>query len=117
MPLIKVNYPKSTKFRSIESLSVRITTEVASILNKSMDYVMVIFESSEFQSFGGDGGTLSLYLEVKNVGIISPSISVKLTESLTRILEEGCGIDPRRLYIEFSNCERHMWAWNGKTFA
>jgi len=32
------------------------------------------------------------------------------------LIKQQLGIDESRVYIEFSNPERHMWGWNGATF-
>jgi phenylpyruvate tautomerase PptA (4-oxalocrotonate tautomerase family) len=58
----------------------------------------------------------SIYVEIKNVGVLSPEVTSELTEKLTSILIENTEAPASRIYIEFQNSERHMWGWNGKTF-
>ncbi len=117
MPLVKIQYPPGINLDSFDELSDQVSKEVSSILNKSIDYVMVIFDKSNFQSFGGDSKAISLYIEVKNVGELSADITKKLSESLTHLFSNISDIDPKRIYIEFSRSERYMWGWNGNTFA
>ena len=81
MPLVKIQYPPGINLDSFDELSDQVSKEVSSILNKSIDYVMVIFDKSNFQSFGGDS-TISLYIEVKNVGELSADITKKKVRHL-----------------------------------
>ena len=117
MPLVKIQYHSGINFDSFDDLSDQVSKEVSSILNKSINYVMVIFDKSTFQSFGGDSNAISLYIEVKNVGELSADITKKLSESLTNLFSNLSDVDPKRIYIEFSQSERYMWGWNGNTFA
>ncbi len=117
MPLVKIQYSKKININSFESLSNELSSKIASLLGKSIDFVMIIFEASDFQYFGGDAEKASLYIEVKNVGTISPETSNEITSFLTNTLNFNCEVESSRIYIEFSDSERHMWGWDGKTFA
>ena len=44
MPLVKIQYPPGINLDSFDELSDQVSKEVSSILNKSIDYVMVIFD-------------------------------------------------------------------------
>ena len=66
--------------------------------------------------FGAKAG-ISAYCEVKNVGVLSPDTTNQITGFITEILSTKLKISPEQLYIEFQESERHLWGWNGKTFA
>ena len=118
MPLLKVklSLPEISK-----SSSCNVRTEgteiLSSAIGKSPDFVMVIVESGVPASFGGNLTESCAYLEVKNVGELSPEITGKLSQSLGGLMEKEFGIAPNRIYIEFQESKRHLWGWNGKTFA
>ncbi|MCK5919804.1 MAG: hypothetical protein KAG66_02615, partial [Methylococcales bacterium] len=38
------------------------------------------------------------------------------SRALCELVENELGIPADRIYIEFSNPERHMWGWNEGTF-
>lgn len=39
-----------------------------------------------------------------------------LSNSICKYLMNNYGINPDRVYINFTNVERHMWGWNNGTF-
>ena len=77
---------------------------------------MSILELGQSMSFAGDSNVPSAYIEVKNVGILSPEITEVLSKEITTIISRNLGVSPNRVYIEFQQSERHMWGWNSKTF-
>ena len=89
---------------------------LSTILKKSRDYVMSILELGQSISFAGDANDPSAYIEVKNVGILSPEITEVLSKEITTIISRDLGVSPNRVYVEFQQSERHMWGWNSKTF-
>ena len=116
MPLIKIHYCHKINPSDIESLSSSLVSHVASTLDKSEDFVMVIFQQTNFQSFGYNSIKPSIYTEFKNVGDLSPEITHCLPSLITELFVKTIKLDPTRLYIEFQSAERHRWGWNGKTF-
>ena len=92
-------------------------TALSSILQKSRDFVMSILELGQDMSFAGNSSASCAYVEIKNVGTMNPEISLELSKEITRNLNEHLGVDPKRIYIEFQQSERHLWGWNSKTFA
>ena len=74
MPLIKVHYAGETQTEQLNQLTAVLSKILSSVLGKSEDFIMVIFQKTESQSFGCDLSLPSLYAEVKNVGFISTEI-------------------------------------------
>jgi phenylpyruvate tautomerase len=118
MPLLKVqiSLPEISKSSSCK-VRTKGTEILSSAIGKSPEFVMVIVESGLCASFGGNQTEPCAYLEVKNVGELPPSITGRLSRILGELMEKEFGIDPNRIYIEFQESERHLWGWNGKTFA
>lgn len=86
-------------------------------LNKSLNYVMVLVENECNLNYSGDGETPCAYLKVKNVGYLSNVVTKSISARLTALCQEKLNIKPNRVYIDFQQYERHMWGWNGTTFA
>ena len=89
---------------------------IAQCIGKSEDFVLTIFNPNTSMQFGAKAG-ISAYCEVKNVGVLSPDTTNQITGFMTEILSTKLKISPEQLYIEFQESERHLWGWNGKTFA
>jgi len=86
-------------------------------LGKSTEYVMVLVNTASSLSFAQDDQTPCAYLEVKNIGGFTPEITAKLSERLCKMVNQKLETSINRIYIEYQNAERHLWGWNGKTFA
>lgn len=89
---------------------------IARCIGKSEDFVLTILNPNSSMRFGVKAG-ISAYCEVKNVGVLSPDTTNQISGFITEILSTKLKISPEQLYIEFQESERHLWGWNGKTFA
>ncbi len=112
MPLltIKTNIKLNDKTELAEAAS--LTT--ASILSKPESYVMVQIEDELCLMFGGKHQPCAL-LELKSLGLAETS-TADFSAQLCEFIHAQTGIEPSRIYIEFSNPERHMWGWDKHTF-
>ena len=90
---------------------------LADQIGKSIEYVMVIINTNSSLSFAQDSKTSAAYLEVKNVGELDPNKTQRMSKMLSELVSKKLGICPTRIYIEFQQSERHLWGWNGATFA
>lgn len=118
MPLLSVKTSIPTpEAATVTSLLQELSAKVAQHLSKPESYVMTCFEVIDFMTFGGTDDQPVAYLELKSIGSFTPSSTESISADLCRILEEKLGVPPARTYIEFVGCERHLWGWNGKTFA
>lgn len=116
MPLAKIYTTEDFELSDFDKVSKSISGILSSVLKKSVDYIMCVYPKSHYQSFANNSLDPSIYVEIKNVGVLSPEVTSELTEKLTSILIENTEAPASRIYIEFQNSERHMWGWNGKTF-
>ena len=89
---------------------------IARSIGKSEDFVLTIFNPNTSMRFGAKAG-VSAYCEVKNVGVLSPDTTDQIAGFITGILSTNLKVSPEQVYIEFQESERHLWGWNGKTFA
>ena len=118
MPLLIIKTNTSELLPEIiEAIHEQGQAALSRILQKSRDYVMSLLELGQDMSFAGNSSASCAYVEIKNVGTIKPEISLEISQEITRILNKHLGVDPKRVYIEFQQSERHLWGWAGKTFA
>jgi len=118
MPLLKIKtsvskIDESTR-RDLHQNGARILSEE---IGKSLAYCMVELTADTSLSFGGDSSLPVAYLEVKNVGELNPALTEQLSKKLTDLVMDKTGVTAERIYIEFQESARHLWGWNGKTFA
>ena len=51
------------------------------------------------------------------MGKLDATLTDSLSNRLSSMISESLNIEKDRIYIEFQESERHLWGWNGKTFA
>jgi len=116
MPLIKVQSSvKSADPVAVEELLKSLSAKLASHLGKPESYVMTAFESGVSMSFAGTFDPVC-YIEVKNIGTMSPNLTKSMSQDFCQEIEAKLGVPKNRIYIEFSDAQRHLWGWNGSTF-
>ena len=102
------------------NLEAELHNEIKSLLSrvigKSEDFILTVFHQGLSMEFGGKKGNIA-YCEIKNVGTLNKSITSELRKALCSLLSDKLQIDPLHTYIDFQESERHLWGWNGKTFA
>ncbi len=112
MPILKIETSK--KIRNREIFMHDATALLSKLLDKPAKYIMVICEQAHM-SFADDSAPC-LYAELKSIGLPEDK-TTEFSEALCRFFETYLDIPRDRTYIEFTNTERHMLGWNGKTFA
>jgi len=114
LPVLKIQTNETLGEETQHRLMSKLSSLTAEILGKPERYVMVILESGVSMQFAADRAPL-IYAELKSIDLPAnrtAEISAKVCATLTEIL----GIPGERIYIEFSNAQRHLWGWNGATF-
>ena len=112
MPLIQVTTNQAEGIS--ETHLQRISKEIAALLGKPEQYVMVNLNHSPHMYFAGSGAPLA-YVELKSLGLPEQE-TVHLSQALCGLLSELFAIPEPRIYIEFSSPPRHLWGWNSSTF-
>ena len=116
MPLANIYLPEGFETAQLDQVSRSISQILSTALKKSEDYIMTVFQETKYQSFANNHTDPSAYLEIKNVGELTPDLTSVLAAKLTETLHSTLNIPPSRIYIEFQQSARHLWGWNGKTF-
>ncbi len=114
MPLLTLTTNITLDAEHRQAFARHASREVASLLGKAENYVMVQVSDGACLLFAGSEQAAAL-LELKSLGLPEQR-SGEFSAALCRLVQEQLGIDPARIYIEFSSPPRHLWGWNGKTF-
>ena len=118
MPLIIIKSNASNVSSEIKSCIFEETgNSLSRILQKSKDFVMTLLELEQEMCFAGNADDICAYVEIKNVGTITPDVSKELSGEITAILCKYLDVCKERVYLEFQQSDRHLWGWNGKTFS
>jgi phenylpyruvate tautomerase len=116
MPLIKIQSSISDLSpEQVTPLLQQLSANLAKHLGKPESYVMTAFEPGVAMTFGGTTDP-TCYVEVKNVGQISPAQTQAMSRDFCEHLGKALGIAANRIYIEFNASQGAMWGWNGSTF-
>lgn len=87
---------------------------VASMLGKPESYVMVRVDDEAALIFdSSDEG--AAHLQLKSLGL-DEAMTDDYSTHLCAFIHNTLEISALRIYIEFSNPERHLWGWNNGTF-
>ena len=114
MPLLSITTNAQVADEQTSSLLETLSTAVADMLGKPERYVMVSLSPNPHMSFAGNREPLA-YLELKSIGLPEGRTG-EMSSRLCAVVAAGLGISPERIYIEFSDAQRHLWGWNGGTF-
>ncbi|MCU7938656.1 MAG: hypothetical protein KZQ64_13890 [gamma proteobacterium symbiont of Bathyaustriella thionipta] len=110
--IIKTNQPlsKDKQVNCCQSIS----STTADILGKPESYVMTLLEEQVSMTMSGTTEPAA-YIELKSINLPedeTTELSRQLCLHISKLLE----IQPKRIYIEFSNAQRHLWGWDSRTF-
>lgn len=88
---------------------------VSSLLGKPERWVMTCLDPEAKMTFAGTDD-LTCYVEIKNIGAISPKTAQQLSAELCQVLSTHLGVTSDRTYIEFAEAVGHHWGFDGSTF-
>lgn len=113
MPYLLIQTNRTVADR--DALLSRASRTVAEALGKPERYVMVALRDETPMVFAGDSAPC-VYMELKSIGLPAARTAA-LSSTLSDLIQEALGIGSDRVYIEFADAERHMWGFDGGTFA
>jgi phenylpyruvate tautomerase PptA (4-oxalocrotonate tautomerase family) len=114
MPLLSISTNQLVQADQCKLVIRTASSLVADLLGKPESYVMVMLNDNANMLFAGSDEPLA-YLELKSLGLPENDTG-RLSEQLCQLMNSELGVPVDRVYIEFSNPERHMWGWNKGTF-
>ena len=87
---------------------------VATAIGKPEQYVMVSLSQSAML-MSGKGGEAA-FVDIRSIGGLDHGVNRKLSQQVCKLLNDSLGIDPDRIYLNFTDVEAGNWGWNGSTF-
>ncbi|MEJ2453362.1 MAG: phenylpyruvate tautomerase MIF-related protein [Candidatus Thiodiazotropha sp.] len=114
MPLLTITSNQKRDDALIGELIEKASETVAAMLGKPERYVMVSFNHNPQMRFAGSAEPLA-YLELKSIGLPAER-TAEFSQILCDTVSQQLQIPADRIYIEFSDAQRHLWGWNGSTF-
>ena len=77
---------------------------------------MTVFHAGVSIRFG-QADQFAAYCELKNVGTLSSKVTDELSRLICSLLTTKLDVNPKAIYIEFQESDRHLWGWDSSTFA
>lgn len=114
MPLVRVQTSAAVDEATRSGLLAELSGAVAEALGKPESYMMVVLQADTPMLMGGDDAPAAL-VEVRSVGTISPEQAHGLAGKLSAIVAT-LGVDPRRIYSNFTGVPGAMWGMGQSTF-
>jgi phenylpyruvate tautomerase PptA (4-oxalocrotonate tautomerase family) len=116
MPLINVfTSAELPAVAQTDALLKDLSAVMARRFGKPEQYVMTSLVPRPRTIFAGSPAP-SCYVEIKNVGEISPELSRTVSADVCGRLTAALGVPVDRIYIEMADVPGHLWGWNGDTF-
>ncbi|MCK4704810.1 MAG: hypothetical protein KAT90_04985 [Gammaproteobacteria bacterium] len=112
MPLLEIT--TNTKIDNKQNIAEQASALTAKMLGKPESYVMVKIQTEQTLIFAGTNEPAA-HVKLKSLGLAENN-TPEFSANICAFINEQLNINSARIYIEFSNPERHMWGWDGKTF-
>jgi len=87
---------------------------ISEVTGKNERYTMVLMDEADGM-MGGEQGPAT-FIDVRGIGGMHDAVNERLSRELCELCQEQAGVDPGRLYLNFSNVRGHNWGWDGRTF-
>lgn len=112
MPYLKIQ--TNVKIKNKNQWMSETTSRLSDMLSKPSQYIMVAVSDHMDMMFAGTTDPLA-FMELKSIGL--PENETKtLSAKICNLIGKTLDIPGDRMYIEFSNAQRHMFGWNRSTF-
>ena len=114
MPYFSIDTNQSIDRDAGKQLSRKTSAFIAELLGKLESYVMISIQPDTPLFFGGSDEPAA-YVRLKAIGLPTdrcPELSAKICH----LVEQEIGVPQDRIFIDFTDLERNMFGWNGKTF-
>jgi len=112
MPYLEIN--TNIAIEDCTAIAEQASRLTADILGKPESYVMVKVTPEQALLFAGSDAPAA-HVKLKSLGLPENN-TTEFSKKLCSFLSTRLDIESSRVYIEFSNPERHMWGWDNRTF-
>lgn len=111
MPLLELTTNTKIDQQRIAQQASKLTSQ---LLGKPESYVMVKVMPAQTLIFAGTDEPAA-HVKLKSLGLPENN-TAEFSSKICDFISENLNISSTRIYIEFSNPERHMWGWDNTTF-
>ncbi len=115
MPLLKLETNVGITEEKRNALLASLSKVVAETLGKPEQYVMVSVSNAAMVMSGKAGP--AVFGDLRSIGGLGKEANKKIAQKLTKALQEGLGVSPERVYLNFADVAAEDWGWDGGTFA
>ena len=115
MPYLSIDTNRSLSPSQERAFLERATEWVETRLDKPRAVVMVAITAGRAMTFAGTGDPTA-FVRLKSIGL-DTACCPDLAAELSGFIETELGIAPDRVFLDFQDLDRALFAWNGKTFA
>jgi phenylpyruvate tautomerase PptA (4-oxalocrotonate tautomerase family) len=114
MPLLKLQTSTPVSEDKKENLLKALSRTVVKVTGKPESYVMVMLENCS-ACMAGEAGPAA-FADVRGIGGISRDANNQLSKDICELINKELGIEPDRIYLNFTDVNASNWGWKGGTF-
>ena len=114
MPYFSIQTSQTLDASAGAALTQKASAFAAELLGKPEAYVMTALQPGMAMTFAGSDAPAA-FIEVRSIGLSEAQCSA-FAETISAFILTQLGIEPDRVFIEFTDLPRTRFAWNGKTF-
>lgn len=115
MPYFSIQTSKPMEVTAATDLTKKMSAFAAELLGKPEAYVMTALKPGTAMTFAGSHAPAA-FIEVKSIGLPGAQCGA-FADKISAFIHTELGIEPGRVFIDFTDLPRNRFAWNGKTFA
>ncbi|MEF9934065.1 MAG: phenylpyruvate tautomerase MIF-related protein [Clostridium sp.] len=116
MPYIDSSFSGKLTTKHSEILKTKLGKAIEILPGKSEQWLFLKFKDGERLYFQGEELNNGALVEIKMIGSKSRDEKEALTKEICNIYNECLGIDPKHIYIIFSEVSTDNFGWNGELF-
>lgn len=115
MPLIKLQVATTIPDDKKNAILAGASKVVAEATGKPETYVMAMLEDDAVASLGGTVCPAA-FADVRGIGGIGGSTNAAVSKGICDLLQQELGIEPDKVYLNFTDVPGQNWGWKGGTF-
>ncbi|KMT20875.1 phenylpyruvate tautomerase MIF-related protein [Clostridium cylindrosporum] len=116
MPYIDSSVSCKLTCEKIEKLKSKLGKAIEILPGKSEEWLFIRFKDAETLYFQGRELDNGAVIEIKMIGSKSRSEKEALTKKICSIYNKYLGMDPKNIYIIFTEAASENWGWNSELF-
>jgi phenylpyruvate tautomerase len=116
MPLLTVVCSEPVEREKAQQVLSDLSKWVAEALGKPERYVATCLTTRAAMTFAGSAEPTCL-VELANIGQLDPKLTEHMSRELCQRIGQELAVPLDRIYVRFSEVERHLWGQSSGTFA